>query len=85
MKAKKPSPKQFDSSKYEEIIGKLHINMSELEFERISEVVVPYILISLKIMKDLEKLKKVPIFEVLLLTFWVSKNISHTLSNTRAL
>ena len=55
MKAKRPSPKQFDSSKYEEIIGKLHINMSELEFERISEVVVPYVLETYERFSKVEK------------------------------
>jgi len=44
MKVKRPSPKQFDSTKYEAMIAKLHVNMSEREFERISEIVVPDIL-----------------------------------------
>jgi len=41
---KRPSPKKFDSSKYVEMIGNLQENMSELEFERLSEIVVPDIL-----------------------------------------
>jgi hypothetical protein len=44
MKPKRPTPKSFDISKYKETIDSLHVNMSELEFERLSEVVVPDIL-----------------------------------------
>jgi hypothetical protein len=44
MNAKRPSPKKFDSIKFKENIKKLNVNMSELEFERLSEVVVPHIL-----------------------------------------
>ena len=40
MTARRPTPKKFDNSQYQEIIGKLSANMSELEFERQSEVVV---------------------------------------------
>ena len=44
MMPKRPSPKKFDNSKYNEMIGKLQENMSELAFERLSEIVVPDIL-----------------------------------------
>jgi len=40
MTARRPTPKKFDNSQYQEIIGNLSANMSELEFERQSEVVV---------------------------------------------
>ncbi|MFC1830509.1 hypothetical protein ACFL0S_00620 [Thermodesulfobacteriota bacterium] len=41
---KRPTAKKFDSSKYKETIASLESNMSELEFERLAEVVVPDIL-----------------------------------------
>lgn len=34
----RPSPKIFDSSNYAEIIKNLHVNMPEIEFERLSGV-----------------------------------------------
>ena len=40
----KPTIKQFDTSVYSEMIDKLDKNMSEIEFEKLSEVVVPDIL-----------------------------------------
>lgn len=55
MNTKGPTPKHFDSSKYEGIIGKLSVNMSEIEFERLSEIVVPYILKNYEGFKEVEK------------------------------
>ena len=55
MKAKRPSPKKFDSTKYKKIIEKLHLNMSELEFERKSEIVVPDILENYEGFRRVEK------------------------------
>ena len=55
MKTKRPSPKEFDSSKYEIMIEKLHVNMSELEFERLSEVVVPHVLENCEGFRRVEK------------------------------
>lgn len=40
----RPTAKRFDSSKYSRVIANLSKNMSEVEFERLSEVVVPDIL-----------------------------------------
>ncbi len=44
LKPKKPTPKIFDISKYNDIIAGLHVNMPELEIEHLSEIVVPDIL-----------------------------------------
>ncbi len=44
MKHKRPIPKEFDSSAFRDMINSLEANMSEIEFERLSEVVVPEIL-----------------------------------------
>ena len=40
----RPVAKQFENSKYSDVISILDENMSELEFERLTEVVVPDIL-----------------------------------------
>lgn len=40
----RPTPKEFDNSKYAEVIASLSKNMSEVEFELLTEVVVPDIL-----------------------------------------
>jgi hypothetical protein len=40
MTTKRPKPKSFDTTKHQKMIKKLDANMSELEFERASEVVV---------------------------------------------
>lgn len=40
----KPVGKPFDTGKYTDIINSLEKNMSEIKFERLSEVVVPDIL-----------------------------------------
>ena len=55
----RPAPKPFNNTPYEEIIERLQINMSELEFERISEVVVYDILQNYE---GFEKVSKGPDF-----------------------
>ena len=55
MKTKRPIPKYFDSSRFEETINKLHVNMSELKFERLSEIVVPHILENYEGFRRVEK------------------------------
>jgi len=59
MKQKRPTPKSFDNSKYKETIDGLDVNMSELEFERLSEIVVPDILENYE---GFEKVEKGPDF-----------------------
>lgn len=55
MNIKRPSPNHFDTSKYTEIIEKLYVNMSEIEFERLSEFVVPHILENYEGFRKIEK------------------------------
>jgi hypothetical protein len=55
MKAQRPIPKEFDSSKYQSIIDGLSENMPELEFEKISEVVVYDILENYEKFENIEK------------------------------
>jgi hypothetical protein len=82
MKTKRPSPKNFDTSDYKEIIKKLRPRMPTLEFERLSE---PIVHISLKITRGLEGLKDALNLRVPPLIFLVSRKVGHTLPNTRVL
>jgi hypothetical protein len=52
---KRPSVKDFQSSKYVKMIGDLSVNMSELEFERVSEIVVYDILMNYEGFNNVEK------------------------------
>ena len=55
MKLKRPTPKEFNSTQYRKILGNLDTNMSELEFERLTEVVVYEILQNYEEFEQVEK------------------------------
>lgn len=55
MKNKRPTPKEFDIGDYQEKLTDLNENMSELKFERQSEVLVPYILKDYEGFETIEK------------------------------
>lgn len=74
MNIKRPTPKQFDKTKYWRLIKGLSENMSELEFERSLEVVAYDILENYV---GFEKLRRDPNFVELLLISLASKMENH--------
>lgn len=71
MKIKRPIPQKFNDNKYREVIDRLDTNMSELEFERLSEVVVYDIL---KNYESFDRVEKGPNFRGTPFDFFGFKN-----------
>ena len=71
MNISRPTPKQFDNTKYQNLIEGLNENMSELEFERSLEVVAYDIL---KNYEGFEKVEKGPNFRGTPFDFFGFKN-----------
>jgi len=55
MSTKKPIIKEFNNSKYKEALATLKKDKSRVEFERLSEVLAPYILEDYEGFKNIEK------------------------------
>ena len=67
----KPLPKDFDSSSFQKDFKELHKNMGNLEIERQTEFLVPYIL---EKYESFEKIEKGPDFRGSAFDFLVFKN-----------